>query len=301
MRVGWLGLGAMGAPMAACLARSGHEVHGYDVEPGRAAALAAGGIRAAGSIPAAVDGVAAVAIMVATPDQLEQALFGSGGAAGALAAGTVVVIMATVGPEAVSSAAERLAGSGVAVVDAPVSGGVARAGAGDLLIMAAGPAGPVARVRPLLGALARTAPVVGPVPGDGQRMKLVNQLLCGVHIAAAAEALAFAEALGLQAADCWNVLREGAAASFMLDDRGGRMIAGQFGQVRSAMDIFVKDMGLVGGAAEQAGAPVPLATAARELYQHGHERGMGRLDDSALIEILRERRWPAGPRGRTGP
>jgi 3-hydroxyisobutyrate dehydrogenase/putative dehydrogenase len=118
-------------------------------------------------------------------------------------------------------------------------------------------------------------------------MKLVNQLLCGVHIAAAAEALAFAEALGLEAAECWQVLRGGAAASFMLDDRGARMVAGQFDQVQSAMDIFVKDMGLVGAAADQAGAPVPLAAAARRLYEDGHELGMGRLDDSALIKVLR--------------
>jgi 3-hydroxyisobutyrate dehydrogenase len=221
---------------------------------------------------------------------MEQVLFAPGGAAGALPGGAIVMIMATIGPEAVASAAERLAAGGVAVVDAPVSGGVQRAAAGDLLIMASGAASAVARARPLLGALARTAPVVGPLPGDGQRMKLVNQLLCGVHIAAAAEALAFAEALGLEAADCWQVLREGAAASFMFDDRGARMVAGQFGQVRSTMDIFVKDMGLVGAAADQAGASVPLAAAARKLYERGHERGMGRLDDSALIEVLRQSR-----------
>jgi 3-hydroxyisobutyrate dehydrogenase/putative dehydrogenase len=121
-------------------------------------------------------------------------------------------------------------------------------------------------------------------------MKLVNQLLCGVHIAAAAEALAFAEALGLAAADCWQVLRERAAASFMLDDRGARMVAGQFDQVRSAMDIFVKDLGLVSAAAGQAGAAVPLSAAAGRLYQRGHDLGMGRLDDSALIEVLRASR-----------
>ena len=106
----------------------------------------------------------------------------------------------------------------------------------------------------MLDALARSAPLVGPSPGDGQRMKLVNQLLCGVHIAAAAEALAFAESLGLKAERCWQVLRDGAAASFMFDDRGARMVTGDFAEVRSAMDIFVKDMGLVGGAAEAAGA-----------------------------------------------
>jgi len=157
-----------------------------------------------------------------------------------------------------------------------------------------GHAGPVARSRPLLDALARTAPVIGPRPGDGQRIKLVNQLLCGVHIAAAAEALAFAEALGLQSAQCWQVLREGAAASFMLDDRGARMIAPESGQVRSAMDIFVKDMSLVSEAAGQAGASVPLATAAHQLFIRGHQLGMGHLDDSALIEVLRAEQGAGG-------
>ncbi|HYB85238.1 MAG TPA: NAD(P)-dependent oxidoreductase [Streptosporangiaceae bacterium] len=287
MRIGWLGTGAMGAPMAARAARSGHSVRAYDIAPERAAALAADGVRPAATIAAAVAGADVAAVMVATPGQLEQVLFGPGGAAGALPPGAVVVIMATAGPEAVVSAARRLAATGAAVVDAPVSGGTQRAAAGELLIMVSGPAGPVARARPLLDALARSAPVVGPLPGDGQRMKLVNQLLCGVHIAAAAEALAFAEALGLQAAQCWQVLREGAAASFMFDDRGARMVAGDFGQVRSAMDIFVKDMGLVSEAAGGAGARVPLAAAARQLYERGHELGLGRLDDAAVIEVLR--------------
>ena len=290
MRVGWVGLGAMGAPMAACLARAGHEVTGYDVAPERATALAGAGSRAADSITAAVQTADVIAIMVATPDQLEQALFGAEGVSAAEGLpGTTVMIMATVGPEAVASAAARLGDRGVAVVDAPVSGGVTRATAGDLLIMVSGAARAIDQVRPLLDALARSSPLVGPSPGDGQRMKLVNQLLCGVHIAAAAEALAFAESLGLEAERCWQVLRDGAAASFMFDDRGARMVTGDFGEVRSAMDIFVKDMGLVGAAAEAAGALVPLATAARQLYARGHDRGLGRLDDSALIEVLRER------------
>ncbi len=298
MRIGWLGLGAMGAPMAACLARAGQDVAGYDVVPGRAANLAAslagGGLRAADTIAAAVRDADLVAVMVATPEQLEQVLSSLMGRPGpALAPGTIVMITATVGPEAVAAAAGRLAGQCATVVDAPVSGGVARAAAGDLLVMVSGPADAIRRIQPVLDALARNAPVVGASPGDGQRMKLVNQLLCGVHIAAAAEALAFAGALGLDPAECWRVLRGGAAASFMFEDRGARMAEGQFGEVRSALDIFVKDMGLVGAAAEEAGAWVPLAAAARQLYARGHDLGLGRLDDSALIEVLRPGR-PSG-------
>jgi 3-hydroxyisobutyrate dehydrogenase/putative dehydrogenase len=294
MRVGWLGLGAMGAPMAGCLAHAGHAVVAYDIVPGRAAALAADGVQAAESTTGAVRDAELVAIMVATPDQVDQVLFGPGGAAGALAAGTVVMIMATVGPEVVAEVAARLGRSGVTVVDAPVSGGVQRAAAGDLLIMVSGAGGAVGRARPLLDALARSAPVVGPAPGDGQRMKLVNQLLCGVHIAAAAEALAFAESLGLDPGECWRVLRDGAAASFMFEDRGARMVGTEFEPPRSALDIFVKDMGLVSAAAEHAGASVPLTAVTRRLYQEGHERGLGRADDAALIEVLRQDRPPAG-------
>ncbi len=290
MRVGWLGLGAMGAPMAGCLARAGHPVVAYDIAAGRAAALAADGVRTADSIPGAVRGAEVVAIMVATPDQMNEVLFGPGGAAGALAPGTVVLVMATAGPGAVAEAAARLGRGGVSVVDAPVSGGVQRAAAGDLLVMVAGADDAVGRIRPLLGVLARSAPVVGPAPGDGQRMKLVNQLLCGVHIAAAAEALAFAESLGLDPGECWRVLRDGAAASFMFEDRGARMVAGEFGSPRSALDIFVKDMGLVSAAAADAGAFVPLSGAARRLYDQGHDAGLGRLDDAALIEVLRQDR-----------
>ncbi len=284
MRIGWLGLGAMGAPMAACLVVAGHAVTAYDVAPGRVPA----GASAAGSVAEAVTGADAVVVMVATPDQLDQVLFGSAGAGDALVSGQTVVVMSTVGPEAVVAAAARLAEAGVAVVDAPVSGGVTRAGAGDLLILVGGAASAVSGVQPLLGTLARSAPLVGSSPGDGQRMKLVNQLLCGVHIAAAAEALSFAESLGLDPGECWKVLRDGAAASFMFDDRGARMVAGTFDEVRSALDIFVKDMDLVTGAAGDAGALVPLSEAARKLYRRGHDQGLGRKDDSVLIEVLRD-------------
>ena len=297
MRIGWLGLGAMGGPMAACLARAGHQVHGFDIAPGRAAALAADGVHAAASIRAAVADAELAAIMVATPDQLAAVLSGPDGVAAALPAGAIAAIMATVGPAAAEDAAARLASRGITVLDAPVSGGVTRAAAGDLLIMVSGPAEAVQRAQPVLDTLARSAPVVGPAAGDGQRMKLVNQLLCGVHIAAAAEALAFAEALGLDPADCWQVLRDGAAASFMFADRGARMVSGEFGQVRSALDIFVKDMGLVGAAADGTGADTPLASAAAQLYRRGHELGLGRLDDAALISVLRDGRRPVSPPG----
>jgi 3-hydroxyisobutyrate dehydrogenase len=286
VNVGWIGLGAMGAPMASCLAHAGHQVSAYDIDPARARSLAEDGVRPSDSIAETAADADVLAVMVATPAQGESVLFGDGRAADALKPGAVVLIMATVGAQAVTSWAQRLAAQDVEVVDAPVSGGVGRAATGEMLMMVGGSPQAVEKVQPLLDAMAANAPVVGPAAGDGQKVKLVNQLLCGVHIAVAAEALAFAEALGLDPATCWEVLRHGAAASFMFEDRGRRMVEGT-DQVKSALDIFVKDMGLVVDAARQSTYPAPLASAAEQLYLAGRRAGLGRSDDSSVIEVLR--------------
>lgn len=285
--VGWIGLGAMGGPMAVVLAEAGHEVTAFDVAEGRAASLARRGLTAAGSAKEAVATADVVALMVATPAQADSVLFGADQLAASLRPGTVVLLMATVGPAAVISLAQRLEAFDVEVVDAPVSGGVKRAGEGDLLMMVSGSDRALGMVRPLLDAMAGSAPVVGSNVGDGQKVKLVNQLLCGVHIAVAGEALAFAEALGLDAKATWEVLRSGAAASFMLDDRGARMVDETNTEVRSALDIFVKDMGLVVDAARESTYPAPLAAVAEQLYLNGRRAGLGRRDDSSVIEVLR--------------
>src|SRR5699024_2684530 len=145
------------------------------------------------------------------------------------------------------------------IVDAPVSGGAARAAQGDLLVMVGGAQTDVETIRPVLDALASHAPVVGTRPGDGQRFKIVNQLLCGVHIAADGEALALADSMCLDLKQVHAVLGTGAAASFMFGDRGQRMVDGDFDDVRSALTIFVKDMGLVSEAAAEVSQEVPLA------------------------------------------
>lgn len=286
--VAWIGLGAIGAPMARALAGTDLPVTAYDLFPAAREAIA-DQVATAATAREAVPGADVVAVMVATPEQLDSVLFGAeDGIAGELAAGTVLLIMSTVGPAALDAAAERLDGSGVRIVDAPVSGGVARAADGDLLVMVGGAEADVAAVRPVLNALASNAPVVGSRPGDGQRFKIVNQLLCGVHIAVAGEALALADAMGLDLRQVHEVLGTGAAASFMFGDRGARMVEGAYDDVRSALNIFVKDMGLVVEAAEEVDQQVPLATAAQQLYRRGSELGWDRRDDSIVHEVLRE-------------
>lgn len=293
--VGWVGLGAMGAPMASCVAASGLPVRAYDLDPSRAQAIAGPNLAGAASIAAAADGADVLAVMVATPAQAEAVLFGPGGAAAALGPGAVVLVMATVGSAAIEGWSSRLAAQDVGVVDAPVSGGVARAGSGDLLVMVSGAEAAVQRCRGVLDAVASSAPVVGSAPGDGQRVKLVNQLLCGLHIAVAGEALAFAEAIGLDPAMCLAVVRQGAATSFMLEDRGARMTAEAFEPAKSALDIFVKDMGLVVDAARDASFPAPLAAAAEQLYVAGRRAGLGRLDDSSVIRVQQGRAASESP------
>jgi 3-hydroxyisobutyrate dehydrogenase len=286
--IGWIGLGAMGGPMATLLAQAGYRLAVFDIDPGRTDLVIPHGALAVPEPAAAAMNADVVVLMVATAEQAEDVLF-KRGAAAALRPGAVLMVMATVGPRAVEDWARRLGEHDVELVDAPVSGGVARAGTGDLLIMVGGASLAVQRVRPLLDDLARTAPVVGPRPGDGQRVKLVNQLLCGVHIAVAAEALAFAESMTLDARACWEVVREGAAASFMLDDRGERMVDGAFTDPKSRLEIFVKDMGLVIDAARESGYAAPLATVAEQLYLAGFDAGLARLDDSSIIEVMRAR------------
>jgi len=275
------------------LLEASHEVTAYDPVPAQQQAVTAAGGRAAGRAAEVSEGAEAVFVTVATPEQSMAALFGADGAAHALAPGSTVIVMSTIGPAAVREMAERLAPAGVNVLDAPMSGGVARAEQGDLVVMVGGPQALFEACRPLLDRLGTTVAYVGESVGDGQALKLVNQLLAGVHIAAAAEALAFAAALGLDARAAWEVVRHGAAGSFMLGDRGARMLDAEFEPVRSALDIFVKDMGLVVSAAKARKLPTPLAAAAEQLYLAGTAEGLGRRDDSSVVTLYE--RWVGRP------
>jgi 3-hydroxyisobutyrate dehydrogenase-like beta-hydroxyacid dehydrogenase len=285
--VGVLGLGAMGAPMARRLVAEGFRVSVYDLDEARVSALASAGATGASSPADAASGVDARLVMVVDAAQVEDVLCGADGAAGATQA--PVVLTSTVGPRQVAALSARLAERGVDLLDAPVSGGVTRAGEGVLAIMTGGPPELHERMRPVLDALGSTVVHCGPEPGDGQAVKLVNQLLAGVHIAAAAEAIAFAEALGLDPAAIHPLLTAGAASSFMLEDRGARMLDPGDGEVRSALDIFVKDLGLVAESARDRRFAAPMAETAAQLFTMASARGLGRRDDSSLVEFLRAR------------
>ncbi|OIU86584.1 NAD(P)-dependent oxidoreductase [Microbacterium sp. AR7-10] len=283
-----IGLGAMGLPMATRLAER-FEVRGFDIAAERVALAAEKGIATPSSAADAVAGADAVLVAVRTGAQLNELLFGESGLAPHLAAGSAVILTSTVGTDGIGAIAERLAEFGAELVDAPLSGGPVRAGEGDLLIVVGASAAALQTARPVLEQLASTLSIVGDKPGDGQALKTVNQLLCGVHIAAAAEALALADALGLDREKTLDALTAGAANSFMLANRGPRSLQAydaDGAEVLSRLDIFVKDLGIVGDAARRAHLSTPVAAAAEQLFLLGEAQGLGALDDSAVIRVV---------------
>ncbi|MEU5108834.1 MULTISPECIES: NAD(P)-dependent oxidoreductase [unclassified Streptomyces] len=294
-RTAVIGLGAMGLPMAQRLAGA-FPVAVFDIAAERRALAVEHGATEAATPAEAARDADVVVLAVRDQAQVDGALFGDSGAAATLKAGAVVVLTSTVGPEAARTTAAALAerGADVRLVDAPVSGGPTRAGNGDLLIVVGAEPAALEAARPVLDRLASTLTVIGDKPGDGQALKAINQLLAGVHIAAAAEAVALARGLGLDPQTVIDSLSQGAAGSFMFADRGPRM-AQVYGddadsvEVRSRLDIFVKDMGIVTGIAKHAHVPVPLASAAEQLYLLGERAGLAARDDSSIVTVLSPR------------
>ncbi|MGH1571128.1 NAD(P)-dependent oxidoreductase [Methylobacterium sp. P31] len=283
--IAFVGLGSMGMPMARHLVAAGFAVRGYDVRPESRAALAAAGGAPAEELAAAADGADAIILMVVNAAQAEDVLFAQG-ALERLAPEAHVILMATCPPEAVKAIAARVLAAGRRFVDAPVSGGVVGAEAAKLSIMVAAPAEMLEAVRPVLAALGDRIFHVGTDPGQGATVKAVNQLLCGVHIAAAAEALALASRVGVDLNVVLEILSGSSASSWMLRDRGPRMLE-DAPRVTSAVDIFVKDLGIVLEAGRDVGAALPLAALAHQLFLSTSGRGDGAADDSQVVRTYR--------------
>ena len=284
-RIGFIGLGSMGLPMAVNLVRKQYRVTGYDVRAEAGARLEAAGGTAARSAAEAAKDADALVLMVVNADQAEAVLFDAG-ALEASAGNALVVVMATCAPGRIAAMAERVEKAGRRFVDAPVSGGVVGAEGGTLTIMAAATNETFADARPILSTLGSNLHHLGERPGQGAAMKTVNQLLCGIHIAAAAEGLALAEREGIDPEQALRILSGAAAASWMLGNRGPRMVKDD-GKVNSAVDIFVKDLGLVLDAGRAAKMGLPLAAAAHQQFISASGLGLGGRDDSQVIATYR--------------
>lgn len=280
----FIGIGAIGLPMAEQLQAAGFAVTGVDpFEPQRAKAAERG--LAAEASPASAAAADVVVCMVATPEQLQAAALGEDGVLGKMKDGSVLLIMSTVGPESVRQVAAA-APEGVHVLDVPVTGGVARAITGELRLFASGAPNAIEYVQPVLDAMGTTIDC-GAEVGQGQSYKAVNQLLCSVHIVAAAEALALAEELGLDPEKVLPAVSGGAGGSWMLSDRGGRMLEGLDAEVTSTIGIFVKDSTLVKDIAEAIGFDAPMVRAAHEKFVAAAAAGWERRDDSQVIQTYR--------------
>ncbi|MFZ2651185.1 MAG: NAD(P)-dependent oxidoreductase, partial [Burkholderiaceae bacterium] len=197
-----------------------------------------------------------------------------------------VVAACTQPPAQAARTAQRLASSGLAMLDAPVSGGVVGARAGGLTMMCSGASADLERARPVLQATAKRIFHVGETPGLGSTAKMINQLLCGVHIAAAAEAMNVAEAAGVSLATMHEIISVSAGNSWMWGDRGPRMMQTE-PPVTSAVDIFVKDLGIVLDQGRLARQATPLAAAAHQMFLAASGQGHGKADDSQVIRAYR--------------
>ncbi len=279
-----IGLGSMGYGAAVSLLRAGIEVRGVDVRAeARERFRGAGGA----TVPSPAEGAVGTEIVftfVVNADQTEAVLFGPAGAAAKLSPGSVVAACATVAPAYAEELGRRLAAMGLLMLDAPVSGGVARAAKGDLTVMASGAPQAFAKAERFLRAIAGRVYRLGDAPGIGSRVKMINQLLAGVHIAAAAEAMALGIGTGADPRQLYEVIVNSAGSSWMFQDRVPHMLAGDYSP-RSAVNIFVKDLGIVVEAGRAAGLQLPMAEAAYRLFAAARDQGLGGEDDAAVIKV----------------
>ena len=283
MRVAVIGLGSMGMGAALNLLKApGMQAAGCDPRAVACDEFAAAGGSAVPRAADLPDGTEAVLVFVVNAQQAAGALFGPDGATPRLAPGAVIINSSTMAPGDARGLASQAAAHGFVYVDAPVSGGSVGARAGQLTIMASGSAAAMAKAQPVLDAVAKKVWILGEEPGLGSTMKVVHQLLAGVHIAVAAEAMALGIKAGVDPAQLFEIVTGAAGNSWMFQNRMPHVLAGDE-TPHSAVDIFVKDLGLVGDLARSVAFPAPLAAQAHQLFVSARAQGHGGKDDAFVI------------------
>jgi 3-hydroxyisobutyrate dehydrogenase len=273
--------------MARRLVGQGFQVHGFDLNPAAGQALVEAGGQSTQSAAAAAQVANVLILMVVSGEQVEGVLFGAGAVAAALSPGSLVIMCSTVKPEFARQTAARLAARELDVLDAPVSGGVIKAAAGELSIMASGSPAAFAKAEAVLAALATRVYRLGDECGQGSTVKMVNQLLAGVHIAAAAEAMALGVRAGVDPQELYEVISNSAGSSWMFQNRVPHMLAGDYTPL-SAVDIFVKDLGIVLETGKELRFPLPLSATAHQLFLMAAAAGFGRQDDAAVVKVFEQ-------------
>jgi putative dehydrogenase len=283
--VGIVGVGNMGGGMAAHLLEQGWKVRVHDVDRAKVDALVALGAIACDSTAQAALDVPVLIVCVVDAQQVRDVLLGEGGALETLQRDAAVMLCPTIAPGDVERLAAELAGRGIATIDAPMSGGPARARDGSMSLMVACAAGVFDAHRSLLEALSRKVFRIGERVGDGARTKLVNNLLAGINLAGAAEAMALAQRMGLDLETTLDVIEQSSGQSWIGSDRMRRAIGGDYAP-RAHMTLLAKDTRLAIEAAQEAGFDGPLGKTTRDVFAQALRAGFAGLDDAALFKLL---------------
>ena len=283
-RAAVIGLGAMGMGMAKSLVAAGIETAGCDLSEDARMSFADAGGRPADTPATAAQDADAVAIVVVNADQVEAVLTGTDGVLSTLKPGAVVLGCATMPPETTTSLAALVSDRGGLYLDAPISGGPVKSAAGQLSVMASGSQDAFDAAKPLLDAVAEKVFVLGDAPGPGSTMKMVNQLLAGVHIASAMEAMALAIKSGLDAETVFEVITASAGNSWMFENRVPHVLENDYSP-KSAVDIFIKDLGIVLAQGERLDFPLPISQTAFDRFKQAKDMGLGREDDASVIKV----------------
>lgn len=287
-----VGLGSMGMGAARSCLAAGLHTYGVDLNPAATTALREAGAAEAGASALPFAGkLDAVLLLVVNAAQCKAVLFGENGLAAKLRPGTGVMVSATISAEDAKEIAAGLTAQGLLPLDAPVSGGAAKAAAGQMTVMASGSRAAFDRLRPVLDAVAGKVYEIGEEIGLGATVKIIHQLLAGVHIAAGAEAMALAARAGIPLGTMYEVVTNAAGNSWMFENRMKHVVDGDY-TAKSAVDIFVKDLGLVTKTGLAMNFPLPLATTAYTMFANASNAGFGKEDDSAVIKTFAGIRLP---------
>lgn len=284
LSVGLIGLGALGLGMAQSLRRSGHAVHVFDIRKDVAESFAVQGGHACESLRDLADRCQVIFSVVVNSAQTETILFGDSGLAAHMSKGSVFVMCSTVDPNWSETLEKRLSAQGILYIDSPISGGSVKAAQGAITMMTGGQAQAYEKAEPFMRSISVRIYKLGPA-GAGSKVKIVNQLLAGVHIAAAAEAMALGIREGLEPSQLYEVITNSAGNSWMFENRMQQVVSGDYAPW-SAVDIFVKDLGLVLDTARATKFPLPIASTAHQMFMQASTAGHGHEGDSAVIKIF---------------
>ncbi|EJF89303.1 L-threonate dehydrogenase [Bartonella tamiae] len=279
------GLGSMGMGAARSCILAGLKTFGVDVDSFKCQTLIDYGALAAGAYCEYADNLDAVLLLLVNSDQCRTVLFGENGLACRMKPGAAVMMSSTIATKEAKDIAQNLSKYGLFVLDAPVSGGALKANKGDMTVMASGTNAAFEKLQPLLDAIAGKVYKIGEEIGLGSTVKIIHQLLAGVHIAAGAEAMALAARSNIPLDVMYDVVTHAAGNSWMFENRMKHVVEGDYSP-KSAVDIFVKDLGLVSETGLSLKFPLPLANTAYSMFSAASNAGFGEQDDAAVIKIF---------------